>query len=132
MLIAFTTIFVFEIPSCWKHVIFVTEFVILGNFLSYCGLVDARISPSGKDLPVQTLRHYLISLQQMLHTNRILIALTFFRVNSGLKVAMMFKSEFKIFEGINGKRLKKIKSRALCDRHQTCNGQWPNAALSLN
>ena len=26
----------------------------MNNFLSYCGLVDARISASEKDLPVQT------------------------------------------------------------------------------
>ena len=34
MLIVFTTNF-FEIPSCGKHVVFVTEFVILGTNLKF-------------------------------------------------------------------------------------------------
>ena len=39
------------------------------------------------------------------NSDSLYLPLTFFR---GLKIAI-FKSEFKIFEGINGKRLKKIK-----------------------
>ena len=59
----------------------------MNNLLSYCGLVDARISASEKDLPVSNSKNKYHRYSQNFAVS------TFARVNNGLRSDIVLLSE---------------------------------------